>query len=273
MPKSRNPKSRRPRQHRRHKKGLTMVQKSQVQRLIRGTEEVKVCRYVATSNLFSFANSAANCYAVGSNLIPVSPYAGLCQINQGSGDSQRIGNTIRTRYVKLKLNIWAAPYDATNNPTPKPFFVKIWVFKGKISSQASDIQSLMFNNFMDNNSSSAGLTGTITDMTGRVNKDAVTLHKVLIRKVGVSETFSGGGGGVVAANFYANNDFRLNQFIVLDLTRYVYKDILYNDNDNTPRTPVTWVFVEAIPYDSVTATFGNVPGMLNYGIEYGYTDS
>lgn len=256
---------------RRRKISMSVRRVAQIaRRIVSRTEEVKINRFVQNGFLFSSANALASSYAVTGDLWCLSPHASFCSISQGVGESDRIGNKIKIKNVRLKINMTPYGYDGTNNLAPRPFYVKIWIFSLRYSNQLTDVQSTIFNNFIDSNNSSVGISGGQQDLTGVVNKYNVHLKKVIIRKIGTSNY--GGTGANLGQQSFANNDFKIAQFVNMDITKYVKKYVQYNDTSNTPATDLTWAYAETIPFDNVQAGC-TIAGNYNLCIETKYTDS
>jgi len=269
--KSRRFKSRVSRRHNR-KVSVSNQRIAKIARRVMATSaEVKINKYSQNGTLYSPANDIVNFQNVGGNLWCLTPHASFCAISQGTTEADRIGTKIRIKSVRMKLNVWPNAYNVTYNPTPVPFYLKLWIFSVKYSSQLSDVQNVVTNNFMNSNNSSVGLAGTLYDLTGPVNNNYVTLKKVIIRKIGVSSVY--GTGAVASAEYHNNNDFKITQFINIDVTKYIRKCISYNDTSTTASTSATWCVAEVIPYNNDTTSIAQQPGKYALTLETRFTDS
>jgi len=250
-------------------KRVTQIAKAAVAR----SAEVKCSRFTQNGTLYSPANQLASSYAVAGDLWCLTPHTSFCSITEGTDEDSRIGTKIKIKSIRLKVNVWPNAYDAINNPTPTPFYLKFWIFSVKYSSQLSDVQSVISSGFLNNGSSSGGITGNLNDMTAPVNTNYVTLKKTFIRKLGMNEV---GTGGIASTGFYANNDFHMTSFLNIDVSRYCRKNISFNDNSGTASTAATWMYVEAIPFNNNTSAangIGNQPGQYSMTMSTYYTDS
>jgi len=242
-----------------------------VKSVMASNQEVKINRFQQNGTLYSVANDSANFQSVTGNLWCLTPHASFCAISQGTGEADRVGTKIKLRSVRLRANFWQNAYNVSYNPTPVPFYLKLWIFSVKYSSQLTDVQSVVINNFINANNSGNGLAGTLADLTGVVNNNYVTLKKVLIRKIGVSSAY--GTGAVGSAQYFNNNDFKITSFVNLDVTKYLRKHISYNDATATASTSATWCVAEVIPFNNDTTACGQQPGKYSFTLETRYTDS
>lgn len=65
------------------------------------------------------------------NIFPVCVDPNAIVINQGVGQGQRVGNSIKTKKLVFKGTIVPFPYDATFNPQPLPMQGKMYIFYDK----------------------------------------------------------------------------------------------------------------------------------------------
>jgi len=250
-----------------YSKPIGLVVKQALSRQI----ETKVNRFQQAGTLYFPSVDFASFYSNTGDLACISPHASFCSIGQGVGDSQRIGNVVKTASCNMKLALWVDPYSAGYNAVPEPFYVKIWIFECPYNNTLTDVQSIMFNAFMNNNTSQAGLSGLLSDLTGTVNSDIVRLKKTFICKLGSQQVY--GTGGTAATQYYANNDFKIAKTYNLNLTKYIRKTYVYSDTTNTPYNIATWLAIEPIPFNNALGANTARPGQYSYTIEYKYKDA
>lgn len=86
-----------------------------------------------TEQLIGTMNSTQ--WNIGAQCFSLTPNIGTNNgivIGQGSGsEGQRKGNQIRTVKSSISFSGVAQPYQATTNPTPKPFFFKWWIISAR----------------------------------------------------------------------------------------------------------------------------------------------
>ena len=177
-------------------------------------------------DLPNFANSNTN-----NNVIPLVPDSSALTITQGTAASQRIGNEIRVKRVYLHYSLFPKPYNATSNSVPIPQDVICYIFslRANESSQLSAVQTFCRTSFFDAGGSVQGFSGDLSDFMKRPNTDAVIVHKRFMLKLGAAnyETNS----GTQANNFsYSNNDYKLNCIRRMDITKYIPKNIKFEDS-------------------------------------------
>jgi len=187
-------------------------------------------------------------------IIPITPYyeAGLSisqnlDITQGTGVSNRIGNSIKTKSGYFRGVLYPAPYHATLNPTPRPIIVTQWVFKLKsgVDDSTANVLATYLNSWFKDQNGTVGLQNSLSDTVLKVNPDYVNLLSRRSYKLGYA---SDAGTGALAANQnFANNDYKHNHIIKMSTTRFLRKNIRYTDNNAQPLTSTTWmVFTVAL---------------------------
>lgn len=245
--------------------------KTFVKRAISRREETKTYRFNQTGSYFFPSADFTSFYSVVGDLWIASPHSSFCSIAQGTGESQRIGNQIETVSGKVKIASYARTYDAATNAQPTPFYLKIWIFEVLYDNDVTGVQSVIFNSFMDSNTSSAGLSGLLTDLTGKVNDDIVKLKKTIVRKIGFANNAGTGTSAALQAN--ANNDFKAADYVEIDITKYLRKKYVFNDTNNVPYQPPLFVLCEAIPYNDTVPASTTATGRYSMTIEYNYKDA
>lgn len=195
-----------------------------------------------------YMSDATNDLMIQHNLIPLSPYPAVglsadetIEILQGTGSSTRNGNQIRTRKAVLRLVFTPLKYDSATNPLPAPMEVMIIIFKCKgIQGTGPDGDDLdgaryLLNNhcFQSNYStqSSTGVDGRLITITRPFNNDTIQVLKKKVIKVGNSGISTSLSGDRTNQQQYVNNDFKLNQKLTFNVTKYLSKVYRYNDND------------------------------------------
>lgn len=147
--------------------------------LSRNLERKTWLSYNSNSNLATASTTVAPAV---SDLLP--------QILQGTGASQRIGNEVKITKAFIRGYVNLRPYDATLNPLPVPIYVKMWLVSYKLTNQPSFTTAALFSNFFQTNNSSVGFQANMLDTILEVNKEAWTVHKTKIVKIGTSSANS-----------------------------------------------------------------------------------
>lgn len=257
--------SRKPRAYKKRTAPKVKFVKRVVKQVLSRNMETKIKEYAFSDNLLPYAVSALYTNSV----IPITPYPSYLSIDQGVGQAQRIGNTIRTKRLVLRGYIAPVAYHATINPNPRPVIVKLVFCTSKDNRTTLDTTSL--GNFFQYNNSYQSPSGNMFDMVRSFNTDSWIIHKVLTFKV--APAVCNGTGANAAAQNFANNDFKYSNNFTIDLTKYCSKILKFEDTIGYPMNPIIqMVPLVACPNDS---TFGaaEVPAALTYNITYTYTDA
>lgn len=205
---------------------------------MRRGEEKKVQEL--TTNVFYLANAINTTGFSAQNVWEAtnSPGGAGMQIAQGTGAGNRIGNKITITKALAKIVLMPYPYTATYNTVPKPQDVRIIVFKLKGLDRSLANAQAMFSttgSCFQSNNSSAGLGGDVVDMVRKLNGDTVTVYKDFRVKVGAASWTDGASGAIGAAGYFANNDYKYNQFITIDLLKNGMPKVWdFNDTSTTP---------------------------------------
>lgn len=262
--------NRKKRKSKRGKKNKSRVKPSQnikayVKREIsRNAETKEVSFYTYGASVLN-----ADSPAFVSSIIPVSPYTGFLDIGQGTGEGNRIGNRIKIKRLTMKGVLFPLPYNSSTNPTPLPSHVVLWFFMKRVES--TELPTTL-GGFLEEGNTSRNLQNQLSDLISRVNNDRYRYFFRKIFKIGTSGY--GGTGSQVAYQYFENNDFKLNQRFSIDLTPYVVKNVIYDDNTtNTPRTRVLCCLMQAIAADGSSMASNIVPCECAYELNCQYEDA
>ena len=205
------------------RQGVSPAIKSYVKQLLHRNIENKVAYYSATTQNISAYNVSSSMLA-----LPLYPNNSYMQINSNTGAADRIGNKIRV--VKAVFNYLIRPevYNASLNPTPTPQIVKLWLGYNKTTplTQATGNPS-----FIQTGNTSTSLTGYLIDIMKPVNKDLYKIYKTRTHKLGHSQET--GTGSVAGSGYQANNDFKMLATGKINITKFLQKNIQFNDTTNT----------------------------------------
>jgi len=264
------------RKRRVYKKRSQVGLKNMIKKVISQNTENKMRQNGGTSSILP-TNSGSfqtNC------IIPLTPYyeAGLpasinLDIAQGTGVSNRIGNSITSKSGYLRAVMYPASYSATTNPSPRPLLVTQWIFKLKsgITDSTAVVQQTMLNNWFKDQNSSFGLQNSIGDSVAKVNPDYINLLSRRTFKLGYA-TSAGTGANATFQN-YANNDYKHNCIIKMPTTKYLRKRIRYTDNNLQPLTSTTWMAFTVAYADGSAMTSTTIPAFINWENDYQFEDA
>jgi len=252
------------RKPRRRQTKATKNLKALIRREISRNVENKTIQYRASKiPIVSYNNST-----FGSRIFPISPYTGYCQIDQGVSQDERVGNRVKIKNATLKFIMNPLPYNATFNPLPEPMEVVMWLFYDKWDNTTIPNPTT---DFIQNGGSSTALSSNLMDTISKVNTDRYRLLTKRTFKLGYSN--STGQGVSTAQPFAQNNDFKLNIKRTINFTKYLVKNVKYNDNNSVPSVRGLYCMFEAVPADGGTAGTAQESCEVSYQINLDYEDA
>lgn len=190
-------------------------------------------------------------------------------ISQGTGQSNRIGNTIRTRSLNVKFCFYPNPYNATDNAVPKP--QEVLLFFGKLKGQKDRVPITSdFQKLWQNGSSSTQPYSDLRDLTQMVNTDYWIVYKIMRFKIGTAAY--GGTGSQAGAQFFENNDFKLNAVRTVNLTKFCPKVLKFNDTTLSPSNDNLYMWHTCVNADGSAAS-STYPMTMSYSFNYIYEDA
>lgn len=236
-----------------------------VKAVISRLAENKVSNFRAATNLVPYTNVNWN-----TSVIPMTPDTLFLSIVQGTGQGARIGNSIRLKSLKFSGVIRPLPYNATSNPLPVPLYIKLYFLTRK--DNPSGITGTLGDLLQYGNSSeSPGNSAAIFNLNRMVNTDEWMLHTTRTYKLGYANY--GGTGGSLDSQLHANNDFKLNHFVNVDLTKYCVKTIKFDDNTTDATTRNIVMYPVVYTHDgSVLPDLSSIPARLEYSLDMTYED-
>lgn len=217
-----------------------------------------------TTNSLMLAYNATSWATVG--LRAITPHSSGVNIVQGTGQGDRIGNKIRTKRVILDICMYPIIYNATTNPSPQPNEVIIWIFGVKESSALPT----NLDGFFQNGNNSTDPSGQLNDTVKTVNTDKYILYKKVIKKLGFAE--AAGSGVNVNYQSFANNDYKLNCNVRMDLTKYCPKNVVWTDTTAQPHSKMVCIAIEVCPSNGAAYPTNTTPAQMYYNLNYEFTD-
>jgi hypothetical protein len=215
------------------------------------------------------SNDTAN--ADINNQIQLGFRVGGLEIAQGTGNGARVGNQVKVKRVTFKGTIVPYPYNATTNPVPPPTQIKMFLFYPKDNAGLVPTPYVSAN-FFDLNNSVQGFHNDLVDMWATPNAQLYKVCATKIFKLGYAsnDIFAAGTSGT---NNFSNSDFKLNCNFSMDITKYLPKSVIYNDNslNSTSRTLYALFVVARADGTFLTSTW-RTAGM-QYQVHAEYEDA
>lgn len=205
-------------------------------------------------------------------LTPSNATNSLYTIPQGTGQGNRLGNQINLRKAQFKCIMYPQGYNVTSNPTPKPLDVCIWIFsvkRGVLGLTVADAWNIFNGTFFGNGNSSNGTVNNIYDIVSDTNNEVLQLHYKRVVKLGANSNILQTGGNAALAN----NDYKYNQILKINLTKYMPKRITFNDTDANSTTKQVFMIVCPYNADGTTIPSTNFPLSMYYGVDITYEDA
>lgn len=236
-----------------------------VKRVLRRQAEKKHVNVVDLGMIIMPSNSATADGAIQQ----LSPGTGSFQIQQGTGQADRVGDRIQITRCTLKGTIVPNIYDVTTNPAPQPCVVQLIVFYDKLNTTIYPAP-FAANNFFQFGNTVAGFRNDLVDNWAMINSDRYTV--VLRKHWKLGYAAYGGTGTTAAAQAFTNNDFKLNHEFSLDMTKYLVKNVKYQDNNIDPTTRGLWFTFVATASDGTAYGAGRIPAHVQYSQDLTYID-
>jgi len=236
-----------------------------IQKEIFRTAETKLVQYYNYSrDLVTPVDSGT---FVTNNIFPVGIDPSSITIPQGSGQGNRLGNSVTTRKLVFKGTFVPKPYNATFNTGNQPMQVKMWIFYDK--RNPVNLPNPMAD-FFQNGNTSKGFQSDLVDMWSPVNTDIYSILATRQFKLGCAD-YSGDGNST-QNHFFANNDFKYNCNFSIDLTKHYLKNIKFNDTTTVPTSRGLFCMIEYVAASGAQFPLGNTAVNLQYMISYEYDD-
>lgn len=192
-------------------------------------------------------------------------------VPQGVENGQRVGNRIQTKRLILRYTLNNSGYNATTNNLPFPQIVRMFFFKIK-GNQTSPpaLGDLVGVNaqFFDAGQLASAFTGNLQDLNQVMNGDAYTYLTHRTHKIGYAENTQQPSTNYANG---ANNDYKMSVVSQIDLTKYIAKQIRYDDLGDC-LTPPIWCVVQTLNGNGTTPAITQLPIQLNCQLEYRYID-
>lgn len=191
------------------------------------------------TNLYSLNHPIVPINAAGwtASSICLSPSIAGYNIAQGTGQGQRVGNRIRVKKSWVKGIIHPSAYNASTNPNPAPYQIRMLIFKDKFAptSQPAAVALDLF----QSGSTSIPPQNDLADCILDINRDRYQVYHDEILKMGPAA--NQGSGTDVAFAQYMNNDFSFNCKFEVDVTKFLPKTIVFNDASLSAMTDSLWM--------------------------------
>lgn len=204
------------------------------------------------------------------NAYPMCPLSGYWSILQGVGSGARVGNQIRTRKCYLSYVLRPNQYDVTFNAAQVPSEVQLMLGYVKntpcFAPSPADIAQLF-----QSGSSVTAPVGSLRDIISVINTDYWVIKKRWTHKIGYA--INSGTGGVAGAQYFSNNDFKLNVVKKIDVTKMIPQLFQFNDGSITPTSKNLFFMFYAVAASGEVISNVKLPCNIEFWIDYHYEDA
>lgn len=224
---------------------------------------------ILDQHLTDYANVTVGSGFADSNVIPLAPTTSNT-IDQGVGQSDRIGNKIRIKKAVLKYILIPTPYDnagALQNLLPRPYDVRMFV----LHSKQTPSEVIVGTDFFNINNGSVNPGDDLQDMVLDVNKDIYVVSRDIRHKLGYSNY--GGTATSLHNQSYTNNDYKLNVMKTIDITSAFPVNMIFDDADDIPTSFNPSLVVLVAPADGEASTPDAYPVKIYTEMILTFTDA
>lgn len=250
--------------------GLSVASVAKIcKRVVSRTEEKKQLNYnIAPGSVVSAYGGTI--WVTQTGVFPLSPYGSYLDCVQGTAQNQRIGNRITITNAVLKLMFNPFPYDVTFNPLPAPLEISILLLYQR--QDPINAPSSLPGLYQDGGSAAQPTTtGLVYDTMKPFNTDRWRVFKRKTFKLGFANY--GGTGTNAALQSDSNNDFKLNQKITINYTKYLNKRVRYDDTTANPQTRGLFLVILVHSADGRALSNTNKYAYVNGCMKIEYTDA
>lgn len=249
---------------------LSKPMKMAIRKEIKREVEVKSRQtYYGTVGLYGPASAAFDSVC---NFV-VCPSSTACDIQQGTGEGQRIGNQVRTRKLVFSGVLTPKPHSSTSNPDPHPMEIKMFFYRQR--NDPAVLPPAPSTDFFQFNNTSNAIPDSLMNQLEVVNTDKYQLFTTRSYKVGyaVNSATNQTPGTIMPGQVAASNDFQLNCKFRVDLTKYLPKVVRYNDNNAEPTTPGIYCLFVLARADGTAIGTSAIPAQVAAVLNYEYEDA
>lgn len=241
-------------------KKVSLAVKSYVNRAIaRKDENKRWLDFGINAFIGCTPNAATSGVPKSLNLVPI--------LTQGTTNSQRIGNKISIRRAVVKGHINMLPYNPSDNITPAPVLVKMWLLKSKSINTTQLSLTPAANDFFEVNSGTLGFQGNMLDLMLGVNTEFYTVYKTKTIRVGAG----GNTNTFPSANVQAFDNSPFTVPFTFPYTKHLKKSIMYNDNATQPTNDNLFLVFQAVYANGASNAIH--PAELHHHIQVDYEDA
>lgn len=240
----------------------TIVKKALDKRI----EDKEVCNTDQYMEIYQALNTSIT----GNTVVSLSP-----TIVQGVGENGRIGNSVKLKKLFLRGYMSIYPQNTLSVITNSQAIEQVgqWnvrLFIGKLKNAISSPTTLDFDKLLRTGAAQSPFnSSTSLSLLRTVNTEYFTVYYDKIHKIGIQS-----GNNVSVATGFHNNDYKLSKFIKLNLTKFMKKTLIFNDDgNNNPSNTALYMWAGLV--DSIGSQYSSPDALvqLSYDLEFSYEDA
>jgi len=171
------------------------------------------------------------------NLMPV--------LNQGTGDSTRVGNEVRITSANIRGYVNILPYNVSTNVLSTAVMVKIWLCSYKTAQTNNISLTNADSSFFEINNGSVGMQGTMLDMVLQPNMDSWTVHAS--KKVKIGAGYASSTGPVGTSGYFDNSP--MTAPFSFNWGKYCKSPLRFNDATTSPSNKNMFLIFQSVYAD------------------------
>jgi len=236
-----------------------------VQAVVKSMAEKKTQSLYASGKSIRGVTNAA----FDANVLSCGFDAGGVVIPQGTSQGTRVGNKVMLSKMSLDIIAYPTGYSATTNINPAPQELRVVCFYEKVNPTTIPAPAAS-GDFFQWGGTSTGFQNNLTDQMRSPNTDIYKIAFDKSYKLGYAQ--AAGTGASPASENYANNEFKLNQKIHVDLTSAFPKVINWDDNSATANCHGMYFMIIPSIADNSGVGSTQVAAGFSYDLECVYQD-
>lgn len=194
-------------------------------------------------------------------------------IPQNTSESGRIGNSVTVKRVTLVgyMCLNNVGLSGENPYVPSQYNVRLFI--GRLKLTNSTPITANYNVLLR-----TGATALQFDsqdplsLCRGINTEEWTIFYDRIHKIGVQSPANNAATFNIASGI-ANNDYKLNKMLKIDLTRMIKKKLLFSDSGTQPTNTGLYIFAGLVDALGSNALPASPPVLLHYDLEMSYEDA
>lgn len=179
-----------------------------------------------------------------------STYPLLMNIVQGTGEADRIGNSIKCVKGQMKVCVNLKPYSTTSNPNAQPTWVRVMVLRDlRTTGQLATMDATAWGNLFRTNNTTVGIQGNPLDTVLGINTDFFRVCYNSVFKLGIGNHIS----GPTNPSSYFDNSPAAKQ-LTINWGKFCKKQLKFTEGINYPSNDNLYIVFTACAADGTASS-------------------